>query len=102
MLSVSRITLLATLGVGGVIYGNHEPFISDKQQEIVTNPVLYDQFLALDLNRDRALRRGELQIYPSIHRGFDALDANSDGRLSWAEFAAVERNGAQIAELSSY
>jgi Ca2+-binding EF-hand superfamily protein len=43
-------------------------------------------FQHIDSNRDGALSRVEIRVFPRIERHFERIDANRDGTISPAEF----------------
>lgn len=45
-------------------------------------------FDSLDRNRDQQISRTEATVKGSVRRRFDGIDADGDGYLSKAEFAA--------------
>ena len=46
-------------------------------------------FTSLDADQSGALSRDELKSYPTLTKNFDVADADTDGKLSQAEFSAL-------------
>jgi Ca2+-binding EF-hand superfamily protein len=73
-------TLAAMLASWGATADDELPVRSSKDVQIV--------FESLDRNHDRQISRSEATLKGSVSKRFDGIDANGDGYLSRAEFAA--------------
>jgi len=75
------LTLLAALMIAGTAFASTQEQVVTEEQAVT--------FEALDVDQDSAISKEEAAACEALQQGFESADANQDGKLDAAEYAAI-------------